>query len=87
MTRAHALLLVVGLWAAAGCADMTPTPQRALSGGAIDPAGGAAVGAIEGGALRLEPWLAGRQGPPPEPSGRTPPPRDPVVSHDDPLKL
>jgi osmotically inducible lipoprotein OsmB len=59
MTRARVLLLVVVLWAAVGCANMTPTQQRALSGGAIGAAGGAAVGAIVGEALRSEPWLGG----------------------------
>jgi len=48
MTRARALLPVVGLCAAAGCANLTPTPQWALSGGAMGAAGGAAVGAIMG---------------------------------------
>jgi osmotically inducible lipoprotein OsmB len=62
MTRAHALLLVVGLWAAAGCADMTPTPQRALSGGAMDAAGGAAVGAIVGGSPALGAVVGGAAG-------------------------
>jgi hypothetical protein len=37
MTRARALLLVVGLWAAASCATMTPTQQRALRGGVLVP--------------------------------------------------
>ena len=32
-----------------GCAGLTPTQQRALSGGAIGAAGGAAIGAIAGG--------------------------------------
>jgi hypothetical protein len=39
-------LLVVGT---AGCANMTPRQQRALSGGAIGAASGAAIGAIVGG--------------------------------------
>jgi len=33
----------------AGCANMTPRQQQALSGGAIGAAGGAALGAIAGG--------------------------------------
>jgi osmotically inducible lipoprotein OsmB len=41
------LLPVVGLWATAGGADLTPTLHRALRGG-IGAAGGAAVGAIVG---------------------------------------
>lgn len=32
-----------------GCAGMTPTEQRMLSGGAIGAAGGAAIGAATGG--------------------------------------
>jgi osmotically inducible lipoprotein OsmB len=53
MTLARVLLLVVVLSAAVGCANMTPTQQRALSGGAIGAAGGAAVGAIVGGSPAL----------------------------------
>jgi Glycine-zipper domain len=34
----------------AGCADMTPTQQRALSGTAIGAGGGAIIGAIAGNA-------------------------------------
>jgi hypothetical protein len=34
----------------AGCADLTPGQQRALTGGAIGTAGGAALGAIGGNA-------------------------------------
>lgn len=33
---------------AAGCSNMTPQEQRALSGGAIGAAGGAVIGAIAG---------------------------------------
>jgi osmotically inducible lipoprotein OsmB len=46
MTRARALLLVFVLCAAVGCANMTPTQQRALSGGAIGAAAGTAAGAL-----------------------------------------
>jgi osmotically inducible lipoprotein OsmB len=62
MTRARALLLVVVLSAAAGCANMTPTQQRALSGGAIGAAGGAAVGAIVGGSPALGAIVGGAAG-------------------------
>jgi hypothetical protein len=41
--------LALVLVAMAGCANMTPRQQRALSGGAIGAAGGAAIGAIVGG--------------------------------------
>ena len=46
------LILATGLLAVAlaGCADMTPTQQRALSGTAIGAGGGAIIGAIAGNA-------------------------------------
>jgi osmotically inducible lipoprotein OsmB len=50
MTLARALLRVLVRSAAAGCANMTPAHQRALSGGAMGAAGGAAGTAV--GALR-----------------------------------
>ena len=43
------LILSVALLATVGCSNMTPTQQRALSGGAIGAGGGAALGAITGG--------------------------------------
>jgi osmotically inducible lipoprotein OsmB len=46
MTRVLALIFVVALMATAGCANMTPRQQRALSGGAIGAAAGAATGAL-----------------------------------------
>jgi hypothetical protein len=42
------LFLVVGL---AACSGMNRTQQRALSGGALGAAGGAAIGAITGGSV------------------------------------
>lgn len=45
---AAALVLAFAL---SGCANMTNTQQRALSGGAIGAAGGAAVAAIAGGGI------------------------------------
>jgi osmotically inducible lipoprotein OsmB len=62
MTLARVLLLVVVLSAAVGCANMTPTQQRALSGGAIGAAGGAAVGAIVGGSPALGAVVGGAAG-------------------------
>jgi hypothetical protein len=62
MTLARILLLVVVLGAAVGCANMTPTQQRALSGGAIGAAGGAAVGAIVGGSPALGAVVGGAAG-------------------------
>jgi osmotically inducible lipoprotein OsmB len=75
-TRARALLLVFVLWAAVGCANMTPTQQRALSGGAIGAAGGGSRGRDRGGeprarSPRSEPLWAGRLVRPSGPSGRT----------------
>ena len=43
------LVLVISL-AFAGCAGMTDTQQRTLSGAAIGTAGGAAIGALSGNA-------------------------------------
>lgn len=62
MTRARALRLVVGLWAAVGCANMTPTQQRDFSGGASGAAGGAAVGVVVGGSPALGAVVGGGAG-------------------------
>jgi len=45
-----------------GCAGMTPTQQRALSGGAIGAAGGAALGAIAGGSAAVGAAVGGAAG-------------------------
>jgi hypothetical protein len=47
--RSIASVFIAGLLLA-GCANMSDTEQRTLSGGAIGAAGGAAVGAIAGNA-------------------------------------
>jgi OmpA family protein len=44
------LVIMALALSAAGCADMTPTQQRALTGTAIGAGGGAAIGAIAGNA-------------------------------------
>jgi osmotically inducible lipoprotein OsmB len=62
MTLVRVLLLVVVLSAAVGCANMTPRQQRALSGGAIGAAGGAALGTITGGSPALGAALGGAAG-------------------------
>jgi hypothetical protein len=49
MKRLIALGGMLVLLNTAGCANMTPRQQQALSGGAIGAAGGAALGAIAGG--------------------------------------
>jgi osmotically inducible lipoprotein OsmB len=62
MKRIVALILVVAVFALVGCANMTPTQQRALSGGAIGAAGGAALGAITGGSPALGAVVGGGVG-------------------------
>jgi osmotically inducible lipoprotein OsmB len=62
MKRALALLIVASLIATAGCANMTPRQQRALSGGAIGAAGGAALGAVTGGSPGLGVAIGGAAG-------------------------
>ncbi len=49
MKKARGLTAVLLTVFTLGCAGLTPTQQRALSGGAIGAAGGAAIGAIAGG--------------------------------------
>ncbi len=44
------------------CAGMTPTQQRALSGGAIGAAGGAAISAIAGGSAAVGAVIGGAAG-------------------------
>ena len=46
----------------AGCSGMNRTQQRALSGGAIGAAGGAAIGAIAGGSLLTGALIGGAGG-------------------------
>src|ERR687891_423798 len=58
MTRALTLIFVVALLATAGCANMTPRQQRALSGGAV----GAALGAVTGGNPALGAAIGGAAG-------------------------
>jgi OmpA family protein len=43
-------LILMAAVTLAGCADMTPTQQRALTGTAIGAGGGAVIGAIAGNA-------------------------------------
>jgi osmotically inducible lipoprotein OsmB len=62
MKRVLVLIFVVALTATAGCANMTPRQQRALSGGAIGAAGGAALGAIVGGSPAVGAALGGAAG-------------------------
>jgi len=62
MKRFVAFILIVAVFALVGCANMTPTQQRALSGGAIGAAGGAALGAITGGSPALGAVVGGGVG-------------------------
>ena len=49
--KALAAISILALYVGSlGCANMTPTEQRALSGGAMGAAGGAVIGAIAGNA-------------------------------------
>lgn len=50
MRRLLAALIVVGVMAVGGCAGMTETEQRTLTGGAAGASGGALIGAIAGNA-------------------------------------
>lgn len=52
MSRLRAFLFI-SLLALAGCSNLDTTQQRALSGGAIGAAGGAALTAIVGGPVLL----------------------------------
>lgn len=56
-----ACILVVMLMLT-GCAGMTPTEQRVLSGGAIGAGTGAAVGAISGGSPGIGAAVGGAAG-------------------------
>ncbi len=60
MKRARCATAVLLTVFALGCAGLTPTQQRALSGGAIGAAGGAALAAIAGG----EAWIGAAVGGP-----------------------
>ena len=62
MKRVLSLIVVVALLAIVGCANMTPTQQRALSGGAAGAAGGAALGAIVGGSPAIGAAVGGGAG-------------------------
>lgn len=50
MRRFFFALVAAGLLATAGCSNLTPQQQRALSGGALGAVGGAAIGALAGSA-------------------------------------
>jgi hypothetical protein len=57
------LILMIGILSfIAGCAGMTPTEQRMLSGGAIGAAGGAVIGAATGGSPAVGAAIGGAAG-------------------------
>jgi len=60
--KMRALLALASLFLGAGCAGMTDQQQRALSGGAIGAAGGAALGAITGGSPVIGAAVGGAAG-------------------------
>ena len=62
MKHLFAPIFVVAVFALVGCANMTPTQQRVLSGGAIGAAGGAALGAMTGGSPGLGAVVGGGVG-------------------------
>jgi osmotically inducible lipoprotein OsmB len=62
MKRARTIAAVLLTAFTLGCAGMTPTQQRALSGGAIGAAGGAALSAIAGGSAAVGAVVGGAAG-------------------------
>ncbi len=62
MKKARCLTAVLLTVFTLGCAGMTPTQQRTLSGGAIGAAGGAALGAITGGSAAVGAVVGGAAG-------------------------
>jgi osmotically inducible lipoprotein OsmB len=62
MKRTLGIMFVTLLLAVGGCANMTPTQQRALSGGAIGAAGGAVLGAVTGGSPAIGAAVGGAAG-------------------------
>jgi osmotically inducible lipoprotein OsmB len=62
MKRLFVFLLIVALVATTGRAGMSARQQRALSGGGIGAAGGAAVGAVTGGSPAVGAGVGGAAG-------------------------
>lgn len=50
ITKSLGIALLIGSFGLGGCAGMTQTQQRTVSGGALGAAGGAAIGAMAGNA-------------------------------------
>lgn len=62
MRKTSVLTVLVVCLAVAGCDHMTQQQQRALSGGAIGAAGGAAIGVLAGGSLLTGALIGGAGG-------------------------
>lgn len=62
VTILRAGILALAVLGLAGCANMSPTGQRALSGGAIGATGGAVLGAVAGGNPALGAAVGGAVG-------------------------
>lgn len=62
MRRTSVVTVLVVCLAVAGCDHMTQQQQRALSGGAIGAAGGAAIGVLAGGSLLTGALIGGAGG-------------------------
>ncbi len=56
------ILLTLGVVSLSGCANMSPTEQSALSGGAIGAAGGAVLGTVVGGSPAVGAAVGGAAG-------------------------
>ncbi len=62
MRKSTVIAVVLFSLAAAGCDHMSQQQQRALSGGAIGAAGGAAIGVLTGGSLVTGALIGGAGG-------------------------
>ena len=62
MKRTLPLIVILALSPLAACSHMSTQQQRALSGGAIGAAGGAALGAVTGGSPTAGAVLGGAAG-------------------------
>ena len=58
----HTAALTATMLVLGACANMTPTQQRALSGGAIGATGGAVLGALTGGSAAAGAAIGGAAG-------------------------
>ena len=61
-SRRQAFIFLLCLECLSGCANMSPTQQSALSGGAIGAAGGAVMGAVVGGSPAVGAAVGGAAG-------------------------